>query len=366
MVMAKATPSWIGIVAAVTLPSALAWACTWEYCLDQRFYPEEIQAMPANAPGPALLPITLGSPSDLEERAAGMTFQWLDQDGNPVPHQAVVDQGVIVLKAGQTLEAGMVYTVDYPNDCRDLVQRRTFLASAAADWPPLVPPVWATLSGVEPVVVLDHAGECTRTLNAAASRIAVEWRPDFSAWEAILRVRTVVDGAVWTVSEPGILRYGHEGLPVYPRGEHGERRADVLYTVCERSFGAYDIGLEPGTHRVRVEFLLPGHETVVAAPEFDVTLTCPEEEDDLTDGRLAEEGDAGDGAAPCACGDVAPCAGRSEGCVATANPGSFGGPGALWLLVFLVLPRVVAWGRRFQRTTRVPDGRRFFAREDTP
>jgi hypothetical protein len=347
--MAKAVLLWTGVVAAVALPAARAWACTWEYCLDQRFYPEEIQSMPANAPGPALFPITLVPASDLEleERLAGMSFQWLDAGGNPVPHQAVVDQGVIVLKAEQTLEAGMVYTVDYPNECRGLVQRRTFLASDAADWPSLMPPVSASPSAIEPVVVLDHAGACTQTLNAAASRIVVHWMQGFSAWDAMLRVRTIVDDAVWTVSEPGFLRYGHEGLPVYPRGEHGERRADVLYTVCERSFGAYDIGLEPGTHRVRVEFLLPGHETVMVAPEFDVTLTC-----DDPGGDVQECGD-----------DVAPCAGGSDGCVATAHAGRDGGLGALWLLVFLVLPRVVTRGRRLLRAARVGAGCRLRAGE---
>lgn len=349
---AKAALSWIGVVATVALPAARAWACTWEYCLDSRFYPEEIQAMPANAPGPALFPITLVQASDLEleERLAGMTFQWLDEDGNPVPHQAMVDQGVIVLKAEQALEAGRVYTVDYPNECRGLVQRRTFLASDAADWPSLMPPVSSTPPAIEPVVVLDYAGGCTQTLSAAVSRIDVDWMPGFRDWDAILRVRTIVDDVVWTVSEPGFLRYGHEGLPVYPRGEHGERRADVLYTVCERTFGAYHIGLEPGTHRVRVEFLLPGHETVMVAPEFDVTLTC-----DDTGGDVTEGGD-----------DVAPCAGGSDGCVATAHPGRDGGLGALWLLVFLVLPRVVARGRRRWRAARVPEGRRLRAGEDTP
>jgi len=350
MAMAKAALSWIGVVAAVALPASRAWACTWEYCLDSRFYPEEIQAMPVNAPGPALFPVTMALAPDLEERLAGMTFQWLDEDGNPVPHQAMVDQGVIVLKAEQALEAGMVYTVDYPNECRGLVQRRTFLASNATDWPSRMPPVSATPSAIEPVVVLDHTGACTQTLSAAVSRIDVDWMPGFSDWDAILRIRTIVDDVVWTVSEPGFLRYGHEGLPVYPRGEHGERRADVVYTVCERSFGTYDIGLEPGTHRVRVEFLLPGHETVMVSPEFDVTLTCDDPGEDVTEGG----------------GDVAPCGGGSDGCVATAHPGRDGGLGALWLLVFLVLPRVVARGRRILRAARVLDGRRFHSGEDTP
>lgn len=325
---------WIVVVAAVVLPAVRAWPCSWEYCLDPRFYPEEIQEMPANAPGPALFPITLGQVSDLEleERLAGMTFQWLDEEGNPVPHQALVDQGVIVLKAEQALEAGRVYTVDYPNECRGLVQRRTFLASDAAVWPSLMPPVSSIPSAIEPVVVLDHAGACTQTLNAAASRIVIHWVQGFSDWDATLRVRTIVDDVVWTVSEPGFLRYGHGELPVYPRGEHGERRADVLYTVCERSFGAYDIGLEPGTHRVRVEFLLPGHEIVMVAPEFDVTLTCDDPGGDVTEG--------GD--------DVVPCAGGSDGCVATAHPGRDGGLGALSMLAFLGLLRVVrvrAWAR---------------------
>jgi hypothetical protein len=356
-------PRLIGVVAAVALASVPAWPCTWEDCLDTRFYPEEIQAMPANAPGPALLPIRVGPLPDLEERLGGMSFQWLDEGGNPVPHHLVVDQGVIVMKPDEALEANRVYTVDYPNECRGLVQRRTFLASDNAEWPSVVPPVSATPSVVEPVVVLDHSGACTQTLGAAVSRIAVDWTPGFSAWAAVLRVRTIVDDAVWTVSEPGLLRHGHDDLPVYPRGDHGDRRADVLYAVCEVFFGAIDVGLEPGTHRVRVEFLLPGHGAVVAAPEFDITLTCPTDVGEPPDGGHGDHGDAGEEAAPCACSDATPCTGGAGGCVATAHPGRTGGLGALWLLVFLVLPGVVARRRRILRAARAGFGRRHFAGE---
>jgi len=314
---------WIGTVLAVGLPAGRALPCSPQACLDPHFYPEEIRSIPTNAPGPVFFPPIAWSQQVTALEA--LSFQWLDEEGNPVPHRAVVDQGVVVLVPDGDLQADAVYTVDYPNDCQGLVQRRTFLASAAGEWPCEVPPVVATPSAVAPLVVQDFTGACAQTIDAAVSRLEVSPFHPFVAWASVLRMRTTVDGEAWALSEPGLLRDGHEELPMNLLDPHGGRRADLLYARCAGP-GGVDTGLEAGAHRVRVEFLLPGHETGIAAPEFDVTLTCETE-------AVGE--------------DVSPCTGGSDGCVATTNPGHAGGWGVLWGVAFLLAATGAArrsWG----------------------
>jgi len=137
------------------------------------------------------------------------------------------------------------------------------------------PTIYPGTHQAEPLQVGTSSGSCTTGIQADVVRFGVGHSAQY-AWEAVIRVETLVDGERWALTNPGEPDFAGTTSADTASMIPGAHRPTVLFSRCGERVPGDDAGLTPGEHQVEVRYLIYGAASQIPPATFMVTMGCPD------------------------------------------------------------------------------------------
>lgn len=258
------------LVAASSIHTREAEACSAPVCLPPYFTPTEGGTVPSNLPMIYWRPMgPLGSPSGDPQL---LTLTTAADPSTPLGFTATKADDAYLLVPDEPLVASTTYVFTDNNTCAPDVPgtppTRTFQAAASA----ALPTSLGSLSHVAITGQLDvwtSSGSCTTPVDASYVAITLSLSPDALPWRDALHYETLVDGIPWSGAFDTLT------------GPNPGHVVDTIYRVCASTDPGAATGVDGSVHEISVRATLPGTTVSVTTPPLTIQLLCSSDPDPM-------------------------------------------------------------------------------------